>query len=239
MKHLSSNITDFQARLSNDSVSSEMDILDRPKTPQAPEHPISRDPNLPSTPMNPFPFFPLSSAPGLIPRPMFPPYGPVIGGPNPAIIRPNIPHLLRPPNKLDPMNRPTGMVPPFIPEPNFSSKQQPSPLIPSQQLRMAKPLEREPTLPANLQIPDISTPLPIVNNVGVTGLTSMDSQPTLSSAVVPASLLPSNSSIEPETSINKPVKPEKADKALKVSLSIDCTIRYVLYNSCYNCYSCY
>ncbi|XP_033365396.1 transcription initiation factor TFIID subunit 3 isoform X3 [Bombus vosnesenskii] len=49
----------------------EQDILDRPKTPQAPEPQISKEPSFPPT--LPFPFFPtFPPAPGLIPHPMFP-----------------------------------------------------------------------------------------------------------------------------------------------------------------------
>lgn len=68
----------------------ELDIPDRPKTPQAPE-PLHREPIVPIT--LPFPFFPpFPSAPGLIP-PMFPrfPLGLGRGGPGPHPAMPNLP----------------------------------------------------------------------------------------------------------------------------------------------------
>lgn len=171
--------------------------------------------------MNPFPIFPFSASPGLIPRPMFPPYlqkGPIMGVPNPAMMRPNMPippHLFRPPTKLDPGNRQPGMPPSFMTDPSFSAKQQVSSLLTSQQMKTTKPLDKESNLPTNFQIPDMMNPLPIVNNMG--GLPPMASQTTLSPAV-PAPLLPPNSCIDPQISVNKSVKPEKADKALKVSI---------------------
>ncbi|XP_043800787.1 transcription initiation factor TFIID subunit 3 isoform X3 [Apis laboriosa] len=65
----------------------EQDILDRPKTPQAPEPQISKEPSFPPT--LPFPFFPtFPPAPGLIPHPMFPRFPLSIGrgsGPHPAM----------------------------------------------------------------------------------------------------------------------------------------------------------
>lgn len=83
-------ITIFQTKLINDAP--EVDILDRPKTPQAPEPQISKEPSFPPT--LPFPFFPpFHPAPGLIPHPMFPrfplPLGRGSTGPHPAM--PNLP----------------------------------------------------------------------------------------------------------------------------------------------------
>ncbi|XP_076641348.1 TBP-associated factor 3 isoform X2 [Halictus rubicundus] len=78
-----------KTKLSNDPV--EVDILDRPKTPQAPEPPLSKEPAFPPT--IPFSFFSaFPPAPGLIPHPMyrFPlPLG--RGGPGPHPAMPNLP----------------------------------------------------------------------------------------------------------------------------------------------------
>lgn len=83
-------ITIFQTKLSNDVI--ELDTLDRPKTPQAPEPQLSKEPSFPPT--LPFPFFPtFPPAPGLIPHPMFPRFPLPLGrggtGPHPAM--PNLP----------------------------------------------------------------------------------------------------------------------------------------------------
>nr|XP_034176337.1 transcription initiation factor TFIID subunit 3-like isoform X2 [Osmia lignaria] len=77
-----------KTKLTNDVP--ELDVLDRPKTPQAPEPQLSKDPSFPL----PFPFFPaFPPAPGLIPHPMFPrfplPLGRGTTGPHPAM--PNLP----------------------------------------------------------------------------------------------------------------------------------------------------
>ncbi|XP_076665958.1 TBP-associated factor 3 isoform X3 [Andrena cerasifolii] len=79
-----------KTKLSNDVA--ELDILDRPKTPQAPEPQPTKEPNFPPT--LPFPFFPpFPPAPGLIPHPMFPRFPLPLGrggtGPHPAM--PNLP----------------------------------------------------------------------------------------------------------------------------------------------------
>ncbi|KOC58924.1 Transcription initiation factor TFIID subunit 3 [Habropoda laboriosa] len=79
-----------KTKLTNDAP--EPDILDRPKTPQAPEPQISKEPSFPPT--IPFPFFStFPPAPGLIPHPMFPrfplPLGRGSTGPHPAM--PNLP----------------------------------------------------------------------------------------------------------------------------------------------------
>ncbi|XP_012137235.1 TBP-associated factor 3 isoform X4 [Megachile rotundata] len=79
-----------KTKLTNDAP--ELDVLDRPKTPQAPEPQLSKEPSFP--PALPFPFFPaFPTAPGLIPHPMFPrfplPLGRGTTGPHPAM--PNLP----------------------------------------------------------------------------------------------------------------------------------------------------
>lgn len=89
-RHRRYAITVFQTKLSNDVA--ELDILDRPKTPQAPEPQPTKEPNFPPT--LPFPFFPtFPPAPGLIPHPMFPRFPLPLGrggtGPHPAM--PNLP----------------------------------------------------------------------------------------------------------------------------------------------------
>ncbi|XP_012221841.2 transcription initiation factor TFIID subunit 3 isoform X3 [Linepithema humile] len=90
-------------KLSNDTA--EVDILDRPKTPQAPEPPLHREPTLPPA-LPPFPFFPpFPSAPGLIPYPMFSrfPLPPGRDGPGP---HPAMPNLALPPRFLNPSMKP-------------------------------------------------------------------------------------------------------------------------------------
>ncbi|XP_025988155.2 transcription initiation factor TFIID subunit 3 isoform X2 [Solenopsis invicta] len=102
----------------------ELDIPDRPKTPQAPE-PLHREPILPM-PLHTFPFFPpFPSAPGLIP-PMFPPrfsFPLGRGGPGPHPAMPNLPlpprfsnPLIKPedfplPSKIKPMEREKPLIP--------------------------------------------------------------------------------------------------------------------------------
>ncbi|KAL6430615.1 hypothetical protein ACFW04_006899 [Cataglyphis niger] len=80
-----------KTKLLNDAA--ELDIPDRPKTPQAPEPPLHREPpTLPPT--LPFPFFPtFPSAPGLIPHPMFTRFPLPLGrgGPGPHPAMPNLP----------------------------------------------------------------------------------------------------------------------------------------------------
>ncbi|XP_015440338.1 PREDICTED: transcription initiation factor TFIID subunit 3 isoform X2 [Dufourea novaeangliae] len=79
-----------KTKLSNDSA--EVDILDRPKTPQAPEPQLSKEPSFPPT--LPFPFFSaFPPAPGLIPHPMFPRFPLPLGrgGPGPHPAMPNLP----------------------------------------------------------------------------------------------------------------------------------------------------
>ncbi|XP_054011297.1 transcription initiation factor TFIID subunit 3-like isoform X2 [Hylaeus anthracinus] len=79
-----------KTKLSNDVV--ELDTMDRPKTPQAPEPQFSKEPSFPPT--LPFPFFStFPPAPGLIPHPMFPRFPMPIGrgGPGPHPAMPNLP----------------------------------------------------------------------------------------------------------------------------------------------------
>lgn len=89
-------------KISNDIA--EVDILDRPKTPQASEPPLHREPTLP--PALPFPFFPpFAPTPGLIPYPMFSrfPLPPGRDGPGP---HPAMPNLALPPRFLNPPMKP-------------------------------------------------------------------------------------------------------------------------------------
>ncbi|XP_071557835.1 uncharacterized protein Taf3 isoform X4 [Temnothorax nylanderi] len=103
----------------------ESDIPDRPKTPQAPE-PLHREPILPITlPFPSLPFFPpFPSAPGLIP-PMFPrfplPLGPR-GGPGPHPAMPNLP---LPPRFSNPPVKPED-----FPLPKIKPVEREKPLIP-------------------------------------------------------------------------------------------------------------
>lgn len=104
-------ITIFQTKLLNDAA--ELDIPDRPKTPQAPEPSLHREPpTLPST--LPFPFFPtFPSAPGLIPHPMFTRFPLPLGrgGPGPHPAMPNLP---LPPRFLNPSIKPEDFALPKI-----------------------------------------------------------------------------------------------------------------------------
>ncbi|KAK9301978.1 hypothetical protein QLX08_005832 [Tetragonisca angustula] len=92
-----------KTKITNDGP--EQDILDRPKTPQAPEPQISKEPSFPST--LPFPFFPpFPPAPGLIPHPMFPrfplPLGRGSSGSHPAMSNlPLPPRFLNVPPKTE------------------------------------------------------------------------------------------------------------------------------------------
>lgn len=104
-------VTIFQTKLLNDTA--ELDILDRPKTPQAPESTLHREPpTLPPT--LPFPFFPtFPPAPGLIPHPMFTRFSLPLGrgGPGPHPAMPNLP---LPPRFLNPSIKPEDFALPKI-----------------------------------------------------------------------------------------------------------------------------
>ncbi|XP_011637929.1 transcription initiation factor TFIID subunit 3 isoform X2 [Pogonomyrmex barbatus] len=96
-------------KVSNDTA--ELDLPDRPKTPQAPEPPLHREPT--TLPLQlPFPFFPtFPSAPGLIP-PMFPRFPlPLRSGPGPHPAMPNLP---LPPRFLNPPIKPEDFPLPKI-----------------------------------------------------------------------------------------------------------------------------
>lgn len=100
----------LQTKLLNDPA--ELDIPDRPKTPQAPEPSLHREPpTLPPT--LPFPFFSTFPSPGLIPHPMFTrfplPMG--RGGPGPHPAMPNLP---LPPRFLNPPIKPEDFALPKI-----------------------------------------------------------------------------------------------------------------------------
>lgn len=119
-------------KISNDIV--ESDLLDRPKTPQAPEPPLHRETNLPPT--LPFPFFPaFPPAPGLIPPPMFPrfPLPLTRGGPG---LHPAMPNLA---------------IPPRFPNPPLKPEDFP--------LSKIKPMEREKLL---IQTPPVELVSPLI-----------------------------------------------------------------------------
>lgn len=105
-------IDNFQTKLLNDAV--EVDIPDRPKTPQAPEPPLHREqPTLP--PPLPFPFFPpFPSAPGLIPHPMFTRFPLSLGRGGPGGPHPAMPNLPLPPRFLNPPIKPEDFALPKI-----------------------------------------------------------------------------------------------------------------------------
>ncbi|XP_023246704.1 transcription initiation factor TFIID subunit 3 [Copidosoma floridanum] len=167
-------ISPKKARLSNDSVT-DLNMLDRPKTPQAPDQmqpqlippPAAtvRDQSMPSS--LPFPFFPpFPTAPGLIPHPMFPlPLAAkglsgipsIPGAPNPAMMlgqrffRPKL-ECVRPP--LVPPSF-IGGDPPSQPHPHqqqllqqvFPAKQaQHQPLQQLDKLKTSRSPDKEPKL---------------------------------------------------------------------------------------------
>lgn len=110
----------FQMKVSNDVA--ELDVLDRPKTPQAPEPPLHKEP-LPPVSL-PFPFFPtFPPAPGLIPHPIFQRFPLTLGrgGPtHPAMPNLPLPRFLNPPikpeefplSKIKPIEREKPLIPP-------------------------------------------------------------------------------------------------------------------------------
>lgn len=117
--------------MKNSNDVAESDVLDRPKTPQAPEPPLHREPNLPPT--LPFPFFPtFPPAPGLIPHPMFQRFPLTLGrgGPSPHPAMPNLPlpRFLNPP-----------MKPEDFPLPKIKPVEREKPLIPPSPVELAPP----------------------------------------------------------------------------------------------------
>lgn len=202
----------MQGRLSSDS--GDITVLDRPKTPQAPEPPVSRDSNLPPTLA--FPFFPFPPGPGLIPHPMFPipihkGLPGMMGTPNPAAM-PNMlrQRFVRP--KID-VNRP--LVPSSFVGENLQSPSCPFPIKPPQQQIPLKTSEVEiipkPEPPSNFahfpaELSVTSTPL--VNSAAAV---PTPLAPATISPVVPAPLLP------PNVPLTKPVKSEKLEKGEKVT----------------------
>jgi hypothetical protein len=221
--------------LSNDSA--EVNVLDRPKTPQAPEQPPPppRDTNLP--PSLPFPFFPpFPAAPGLIPHPMFPlplhkALPGMVGPPNPAVM----PGMLRQRFFRPKMEPGKSMVPPSLigeslrsPTPSVTSsalslkqqqQQQQQQQLPMDKPRPIKSPDNEvilssPKIPASMNylVPDSLTTTPILNSSG--GALMAPIIPPAISPVVPAPLLPPNLPIT--KSLLKPEKGEKVEKADKV-----------------------
>ncbi|XP_011496850.1 PREDICTED: transcription initiation factor TFIID subunit 3 isoform X2 [Ceratosolen solmsi marchali] len=228
LKSLKNTVSPKKARLSNDSV--EVNVMDRPKTPQAPEQPPPpRDTSLP--PSLPFPFFPpFPAAPGLIPHPMFPlplhkALPGMVGPPNPAAVMPGMlrQRFFRP--KIEPSK--SIASPSLIGEslrPSASPVSSTLSLKQQQQLPVDKPRplkspEKElmlssPKLPTstNYLVPDTLVSSPILTSSGGSLMTPLI--PPAISPVVPAPLLPPNL---PLVKSFKPDKVEKIDKIDKKS----------------------
>ena len=149
----------------------ELDLMERPKTPQGPEIPPVRESNIPS--VLPFPFFPPFPGPGLIPPPMAHPMFSRFGLPLPKGIptpHPGIPNIPIPPRFLNPPIRPDdyslskpknldrekSTVPPFMD------------VIPTVKLdkveksdKVSKPIKQEKELATPIPVP--VDPLPVMN----------------------------------------------------------------------------
>ncbi|XP_003427022.2 transcription initiation factor TFIID subunit 3 isoform X1 [Nasonia vitripennis] len=207
-----------KARLSNDSA--ELSILDRPKTPQAPEHSPTRDSKRPAPiPGSFFSSFP--AAPGHIPHAhgIFPLSKGMHGIPVPPNSAAAIPGMI--PQRFY-LPKPDINSRPLLP-PSFmnESLQQPSG-VQFSALTKQQTLDKQPRLsispekdfvkhaPLPFVKPEIGTPLPPIMQNSV-GLPAPLLPPMISSAVVPAPLLP------PNLTLAKPFKPEKAEKADKKS----------------------
>ncbi|KAK2587163.1 hypothetical protein KPH14_002916 [Odynerus spinipes] len=208
-----------KTKLSNDAV--ELDVLDRPKTPQAPEPPVHREPNLPPT--LPFPFFPtFPSAPGLIPHPITHPMFPRFplplgrGGPGPHPAMPNLP--LPPP----------FLNPPIKPEDFALSKMKPvecekSPreIIPP--IMKYDTMEKEKADKVKVVKPDKETVTQTPGNIIAPPIVSAPAAPNIPTAPVPVvPLLPSKKSkIDKPDKIDKKSKEHKKEKKDKLKKKKD------------------
>lgn len=199
----------FQTKLSNDAV--EVDVMDRPKTPQAPEPPVHREqPNLPPT--LPFPFFPtFPTAPGLIPHPITHPIFPRFplplgrGGPGPHPAMPNLP---LPPRFLNPTIKPEDFALSKIKP--VECEKPPREIMPP--IMKYDPIEKEKAdkIKVVKQDKEIITHTP--GNIIAPPIVSAPAAPIIPIAPVPVvPLLPSKKS-----------KIDKADKVDKVTLILMC-----------------
>jgi len=213
----------FQTKPLNDTT--ELDIPDRPKTPQAPE-PLHREPILPIT--LPFPFFPpFPSAPGLIP-PMFPRFPLPLGrgGPGPHPAMPNLPlppRFSNPPikpedfplPKIKPVEREKPPIPPpaeLTPSSILGENEKADKEKVDNKLKMFKPNKELPfmkvpekVLPVGVAPPIVSAPLAPI---------------TLATPPVPVVQMP------PPSKNSKAEKTEKNDVVNSVGNHISIILKY-------------
>ncbi|KAM0724336.1 Transcription initiation factor TFIID subunit 3 [Formica fusca] len=218
-----------KTKLLNDAA--ELDIPDRPKTPQAPEPSLHREPpTLPST--LPFPFFPtFPSAPGLIPHPMFTRFPLPLGrgGPGPHPAMPNLP---LPPRFLNPSIKPEDFALPKIKPVEREKSLIPSPVeltsssiqgenekadkekVDNKLTKMFKPNKELPFIKVPEKVPPIGVSPPIVS-APVAPITLAT---PVSVAQIPPSKNPKTEKTEKNDMVNlksKEHKKEKKDKLKK------------------------
>ncbi|KAL0108606.1 hypothetical protein PUN28_015224 [Cardiocondyla obscurior] len=218
-------ISPKKTKPSNDTT--EMDIPDRPKTPQAPE-PLHKEPILPITLPFPFPFPPFPSAPGLIP-PMFPrfPLSLGRGGPGPHPAMPNLPippRFTSPPiksedhplSKIKPMEREKISIPPPA-EPTPSSILNESEKVDKEKVdnkltKMFKPNKESPFM----KVPEKVLPVGVAPPI----MSAPVAPNTLPTQTVPVAQMPPSKNSKPEKTEkndmkSKEHKKEKKDKLKK------------------------
>ncbi|XP_076236410.1 TBP-associated factor 3 isoform X3 [Calliopsis andreniformis] len=158
-----------KTKLSNDVA--ELDIPDRPKTPQAPEPPPTKEPSF--QPTFPFPFFPtFPPAPGLIPHPMFPRFPLGRGGPGPHPAMPNLPippRFLNLPMKSDDLStlsrnksieREKPVAPPYTETPPMTKHEKLEKEKEDKVKAVKQDKEIFPSVPTNTVAPPLSSALP-------------------------------------------------------------------------------
>ncbi|XP_071557834.1 uncharacterized protein Taf3 isoform X3 [Temnothorax nylanderi] len=208
----------------------ESDIPDRPKTPQAPE-PLHREPILPITlPFPSLPFFPpFPSAPGLIP-PMFPrfplPLGPR-GGPGPHPAMPNLPlppRFSNPPvkpedfplPKIKPVEREKPLIPPPVeltsPSILGENEKADKEKVDNKLTKMFKPNKELPFMKVPERVLPVGVAPPIVS-APVAPITLPT--PTVPVAQMPPSKNPKAEKTEKNDMKSKEHKKEKKDKLKK------------------------
>ncbi|XP_032688842.1 transcription initiation factor TFIID subunit 3-like isoform X2 [Odontomachus brunneus] len=221
-------ISPKKMKLPNDIV--ESDVLDRPKTPQAPEPPLHREPSLPPT--LPFPFFPaFPPAPGLIPSPMFPRFPLPLGRGGPGL-HPAMPNLAIPPRfpnpplkpedfpKIKPIERekllipsPIDLVPPPILGENEKTDKEK--VDNNKNTKMFKPSKELPFM----KVPERVIAPPIVSAPVAPPI--MLSTPTVPAAQMLPSKNPKTEKAEKNDTINSKSKEHKKEKKDKLKKKKD------------------
>ncbi|XP_020280557.1 transcription initiation factor TFIID subunit 3 [Pseudomyrmex gracilis] len=214
----------------------EVDILERPKTPQAPEPPLHREPTLPPTIR--FPFFPpFPTAPSLIPPPMFPhPRFPLQlgrGGPGPHPAMPNLPlppRFLNPPikpedfalAKIKPMEREKPLIPPPVELPSSSipneNEKADKEKVDNKFTKMFKPNKESPFMKLPERVPPVGVAPPIVS-APVAPITLVP--PTVLATQTPSSKNPKTEKAEKNDMVNSKSKEHKKEKKDKVKKKKD------------------